>query len=678
VAAVTTISTKPTAKEITHKIDEAGTHFDGFIYEGANLQEKNSLGSLYVIGQVKYGDEDLAYLVNLISSLAKREYYTDGMAQSVNAKSSFENTLKKLNEVLEDFFKNKQFKLTIGLAAIAGENIYISRLGNVKFSLARDNNYIDVINNIGLFNRDHIEEKEFSNVISGKLQPQDKLFMYLPLRPMVSREKSLRELFKKEDQATFAGKIDALSKTTANFACCGIHIEMNHVKEIPVAARPSYYTTMAVNLEESEKPAPKSHAKSSRAGESSKAKHSSATIAPATLASVDGVEQSTPITASLDEELPQPRIISADMSLARRKNFVSKLTGSFWGSSRRSSRLVAKHAKNIKLWTGLAIGVAVLVAGYFIFFGTPSPDKALIKQAKADMKIVQDDIAKGDYRGARTLGYSSLAGLTTGTSQQAQAIRDELASALSAIDKTSDKKPALLAEDASVTNLLKILPADGIIYATNTDGGVFAIADGVFKKMGDVATKNSQYLFDGVKLAVVADNALAIFNKLNAKTDSYTLDGFEGTKDATLYEGNMYVLGAGAITKYADIITSEAKPVNWTKDVPATAQSITVDGNLYLLTSDGKVETYFKGAKQSEYDLALTPSSDARIFTAKDLPFLYYTDRTARKVMVFDKASGALMTSYSLDNVGTVSDITIAKDQSIYILSSDSKVWVIR
>src|SRR6185369_7921736 len=123
---------KPTAQEITIKNGEPGTHFDAFSYEGANLQEKN-LGSLFVVGHVKYGEENLGYLINLISSLAKREYYSNAFQRDQTPRLAFENTLKKLNEVLEDFFKNKQFKLSVGLASIAGENLLISRIGNVKF-----------------------------------------------------------------------------------------------------------------------------------------------------------------------------------------------------------------------------------------------------------------------------------------------------------------------------------------------------------------------------------------------------------------------------------------------------------------------------------------------------------------------------------------------------------------
>src|SRR3989344_7561482 len=246
------ISIKPRAREIVYKNNEPGLFYDAFSYDSNGGPEK-ALGSLYIVGQVKYGDEDLAYLVSLISSLARREYYANAPAPDQTQKTAFESTLKKLNEVLSDFFKNKQFKMTVGLAAIAGDNILISRIGNVRFSLARNNEHIDVVNNVSLFNQEHNNEKEFSNVISGKVLVGDKLFMYLPTRTIIAREKPLREILKKEDQAIFAEKIEGLSKNSPKFTCCGIHVEIGHLKEIPIESKPAYFASSR-NKKQSEIP----------------------------------------------------------------------------------------------------------------------------------------------------------------------------------------------------------------------------------------------------------------------------------------------------------------------------------------------------------------------------------------------------------------------------------------
>ena len=93
------ISLKPIAREINFKATEPNTYLDAFEYSPQDEKEKR-LGSLYVVGQVKYGEEDMAYVLNLVSSLAKREYYTGSGTVWEDPKKALDSALKKLNGVL--------------------------------------------------------------------------------------------------------------------------------------------------------------------------------------------------------------------------------------------------------------------------------------------------------------------------------------------------------------------------------------------------------------------------------------------------------------------------------------------------------------------------------------------------------------------------------------------------
>src|SRR3989344_7825222 len=158
---------KPDSKEIVFRGKPEDGHVDVFSYNYEDNAATN-LGGLFIVGQVQPATEDTSYMVNLVASLAKREYYSKS---DIAPKEAFSKTLKKINEVLQDFFKNKDLDVNIGIFAVAGENIFISRLGKFKIFLARDNKNVDILNNINLFNKEHIQEKEFSNVISGKILP---------------------------------------------------------------------------------------------------------------------------------------------------------------------------------------------------------------------------------------------------------------------------------------------------------------------------------------------------------------------------------------------------------------------------------------------------------------------------------------------------------------------------
>src|SRR3990167_8919668 len=140
---------KPTSQEMLFKANEPGVYFDSFEY-GPHDNKNKHLGHLYVIGHLKFGEENMDYVLNLISSLAKREYYSENGSAPEDPKKAFELALKKLNEVLNDFFKNKELKINLGLLAIAGEKIYISKLGKFKVLLARSDEMIDILNNFCL------------------------------------------------------------------------------------------------------------------------------------------------------------------------------------------------------------------------------------------------------------------------------------------------------------------------------------------------------------------------------------------------------------------------------------------------------------------------------------------------------------------------------------------------
>ena len=515
--------------------------------------------------------------------------------------------------------------------------------------------------------KEHNNEKEFSNVISGKVLVGDKLFMYLPTRTIIAREKPLREILKKEDQAIFAEKIEGLSKNSPKFTCCGIHVEIGHLKEIPIESKPAYFASSR-NKKQSEIP----EKEGLTVGTHLSAKEKRSVN--------DSIENDKPVTEYNPSD-DRPHIISADVSLGKRKNFITLLSGIFrkgYGRSNRKVFMRKSSGKYNKTIIGSIIGLALLVGLYSVIVVFRSTDES-VKQAQENLKSAQDQISQNDYRSARSLLQSAIGSIIANDAKSAKKVRQEATILLGSIDKTSDKQPSLVAENTTLTGLLKLtLTAESKIYAINADGSVFDVSSNDYKKIGDTAAKASSYLFDDVKLLAVSSDTLAILNKTSGKTDSYKIAGFDTVKDAAIYEGNIYALNTDSILKYNDIATTEAKPANWSKDIPAIAQSLTVDGNLYVLSNDGRISIYFKGAKQSEYDLNVTPSTDARIFTSKDLPFIYLLDKTGKKVMVFDKTNGNLQTSYSLSTVGSVSDISIGSDQAIYILSSDNKIWQIR
>lgn len=655
------ITIKPVVKELIHKNDEENTHFDVLSYQGAGNQEK-ILGSLFIVGQVKYAEEDLSYVINLVSSLAKREYYSEQSLQTQNAKNAFERMLRKLNEVLDDFFKNKDIKLNIGLVGISGENIYISRLGKFKIALARNDKYIDVLNNVELFNKDTESAQQFSNIISGTLQPNDKLFAYFPTRPVTAREKQLNEIFLKEGQDFFADKIAHLAANAANFACCGVHIEMRQIKEIPVAPMNGYQGHVI--------PTKKANAEIPLVK----------TVSSDEVSAIQQESTETKEESVLNQD--NMRIIPSELSITRRTNF-------FTASANQLFRLVSINRLSGKARSRRFIVIAAIIILPLLTFailktsGGSSQVKNAINQANENLRLAQSRLNQNDQKGARSLLQAALSNSIGLSNKKLETIRQEINKTLDTINRVSDKQPELYfspADQNTGPGLVLIAANAELPKVADSAGSVFSISQEAKEELYQLKTE-AQFIFE-TKSAISVFNgfdAFSVYNTDSKKSAGYSLKEPAQATDAVLYEDNLYILSANLIYKYADAATGGVKRTDWGGDAAIGEQvSIAVDGNLYTLTGNGRLIKFFKGKKDGEFDLQVTPSSDSRIFTHKDSAFIYLADKAVGRVYIFDKNDGSLKTTYNLNSTGSITDISVSPNGTIWILSSDNKVWVIR
>jgi len=649
------ITLKPTIKELLHRNAEEGVYFDVLSYQGAGNQEK-SLGSLF--------------MVSLASSLAKREYYSEESIQGQDAKKAFEHTLGKLNEVLDDFFTNKNLKLNIGLAAIAGNDIYISRLGKLKVALARDGKYIDILNNVDLFRKDSEDAKQFSNIISGKLHPQDKIFAYFPTRTIVAREKQLNDLFVKEDQNVFGQKIAHLATNANNFSCCGVHIDMREIKEIPVETRASYSRPVLAS-----KPSPGLELSKLGLGkpevQSVKSAPASSIKADETAAAETAADEEETIEETVMNVQESPRIIPAEFSITKRANLLTPMFKQFSKVKNFGQLGVKAKSRGFMLIAAIII-IPLIAITVFRSIGPSSVTKDAITKAKDTVKLAQSRLNQSDTKEARSLLQAALLNITGIDDKKVNEVRSEIDQTLGSINRTSDKQPQLYFDPTTANSTYKAAliaaPNDSVV-AINAEGAISSITQSGISELAQLKTI-SKFLF-GYGTAVSSFNGLSEFGVYHLETKKtwlFSLKEEVATIDALVYEGNLYLLADNSIYKYADAVTGGTKRTVWGSDnTNGTLAAITADGNIYALNTDGKLIKYFKGAKEGEVDLQIIPSSDSRIFTFKDSAFMYLTDRINGLVYVFDKTTGELKTTYDLSSTG-----------SVWALSADGKVWVIR
>lgn len=647
---------KPISKEILFKANEPDVFFDSFEYGPRGDKDKH-LGYLYVIGHLKFGEENMAYVLNLISSLAKREYYSENGNILEDPKKAFELALKKLNDVLEDFFKNKDLKINLGLLAIAGEKIYISKLGKFKVFLARANEMIDILNNVDLFQREQTEEKQFSNIVSGKIQEKDKLFAVFPTRQITAREKNIKALLAEKKQDDFITELTSVHASSKNFPCCGFHIEINKVKENEIPIRSVYETS---------KIAPES-ALTTQTLET-KAEERGTNIKLAS-------EQ----TAEPAPDIQQTKVNLSEMSIIKRGNIFRKISQKI-PYTRGARNLRPKRNWVIGLILVLILGGGSFVLKNFIF--GQSNQKSVINTASENIKMAETKITQNDNTAARELLALSLSSITgmQETSKKITEIRERINTLLDKIDLVSSKQPEpFFVSPSYVISQITSAEENGILTAINQGRVVLKIDSTGASEILSIPGPDSVYSFQTGKNFSVFNgfDKLGVLNTESKKYSAYTLKESEPVKDAAMYENNLYILGESAIYKYPDAATGNTQKQLWLGGLTDPSKlSITVDGNVYVLHADGTVITYFKGKEIAKINLNLKFDYQVRLLANKSSPYFYAADYTEKRIRVFDKITGSLVLTYKATQLPLLKKAVLAED-ALYFLTIDSQIWKI-
>ncbi len=511
---------KPTQKEILIKpsptfgksgAGQKGGHLDIFSYDYNSDEIKRKLGNLYIVGNVqqntdnftdlnheeKTGESDSAYVTNLVASLAKREYYSN---PNLSPKEAFSATLKKINDVVDEFFVNKDVKINIGIFALAGENINISKIGKFKILLARNNKTIDILNNIDLFTKERVEEKEFSHVVSGKISHGDKILAFYPGQLTPAREKAIKESFLKLNTEQFLEKIAAIKEEKVDFAYAAVHINLNRVKE-PAAPVPKLTA-----------PVPKL---------------SSADLEPSHQKPVPAVQYQSNIGSGTPE---LPRIIRSEFSLGKKDNPFAIVLGKI-------KMLLPK--KQNKAVFFVSLGVVVLIGAWTVksfFFVSPVQRQTAntISEVQDNVKLAKTKISQNDFLSARKLLLGSVMSISAITSsKKTEDARSEIFKLLDNLDQAVESSPTLteiLPKSVSDKTTLLVSEKEktgAISLDIYEDNLYFITVDGI-SKIADVSGKPKeavQWLKGGTlppePLLITVDGKVYILNKSGLLTTYY-------------------------------------------------------------------------------------------------------------------------------------------------------------
>ncbi|MFZ2970221.1 MAG: hypothetical protein WA063_03680, partial [Minisyncoccia bacterium] len=201
--------TKTNIKEIVFSGENEKSFCDIFIYEPENIEEK-SLGSLYIIGEIVNLPENSSYIVNLLASIIKKEFYSNKKRTGLEA---LEAGLNKANSTLSDLAERGNIEwignLNMTCAVHSQKELHLSQAGKIKTLLIRNGQISDIGKNVILGKNPH-PFRTFANIASGELEINDlvlfatpELFKVLPLEQISKLSTSL-------DFESFTNKIQEL------------------------------------------------------------------------------------------------------------------------------------------------------------------------------------------------------------------------------------------------------------------------------------------------------------------------------------------------------------------------------------------------------------------------------------------------------------------------------------
>jgi hypothetical protein len=157
----------------------------------------------------------------------------------------------------------------------------------------------------------------------------------------------------------------------------------------------------------------------------------------------------------------------------------------------------------------------------------------------------------------------------------------------------------------------------------------------------------------------------------------------EQITDVKSFFSNFYILDAeqGNIIKYSlsQIQENTIKGSNWLSE-PAEelkqAQSMAIDGSIYILDSKGLITQYHRGKKAEEIKPLIEKplANNSKIFIDYDFTNLYISDPQNKRLIVLSK-EGEVVNQYVNDEFTNLKDFWVTNDEKEIYLLCEKKVY---
>jgi hypothetical protein len=633
-----------------------GLIFDSFCYTPTNAYEKR-LGSLYLVGELGNAlPQDTRFLDNL-AQVIKGKFYATPIKSVENG---LKDSLKKANEFLEEEVKkdntNWLGNLNFAVLAIKNFDLNFTKVGKLKIFLLRSGEIIDLGKKLEFQEIEPYPLKIFLNIVSGKLSNGDLIFVLTKdLFNLFINENFLTEIAKIQIEGKFSEK--ELKKVLKEKE--GIFAEISGICLL-ISLQPEVLPKKAISFEKEEK---------------------MITFGKIFQPFINKIKNLSKISKRLIPKKPEIKIFPVFDIKKFFKEFPTLHQIKFSNELRNKLILI------------LAL-IFFLILGFFIFQREKrislKENERIISQVQEKVNLAESFLTlKNEAKAQETFkeAWKEILPLTEEKSslkESAQSLKDQIEKNLASLNKLQKiENPEILVEFSEKEFLPQnMIELDKILYFLNPD------YNWLFKFENE--EKNKIETAEKLKMAIpFGENSILFFtdrNKLARFEDNQFKESFplkepysdSAFNDFSNFGQNLYFLDSkkGEILKYSFPLNS---PQIWLKPEtkkPINAKSMTIDGSVWILTADNKIDRYFAGKYQKTLNLDIFPEPKnlEKIFTSPNLPYLFILEPAQKRIIILNK-TGEIISQFQSEKFDNLKDFFIS-DKTIYLLNGQKVYWI--
>jgi len=674
--------------------------FDSFCFDPTNIYEKR-LGGLYMVGELKNALPENYRFLNNLAQVVKGAFYSIPVQ---SREKSFKNCLKKANEFLKKEVEENNTRwlgnLNFAIISLKDLNLSFTKVGDIKILLLRGGQIIDIGKKLELEEFEPYPLKIFSNVVSGKLSQEDIILIATKEIFSVFKQREIPITLSNRQKNKFLPQ-NLLEKIATQFPFEEKELrKILKEKEKLLAETPGVCLLIVLKPKILTKEALKFETKAPLFS-----------IKEALLPLKEKIKK---VSQPLQKISRLPQIPKIKVPFSFQKT-VSKLPKPFstFKKTRTFFQLVKKEiletfqvSKEMILSKSFRKkSILILALAFFLFIGFfafQRQKEIPLEKAKKTFPEIQEKITMAENflilkeeKKANSLlqeAWNEILPLVkedSSVKKEAQLIKANIEEKLFELNKLEKiEEPEILFEfDKKDISAKKMVNLDKILYFYNPYFKGFLQFDGKESKIETEEAFELATPFDKNSIVFFLSPNRLIFWQKNQFGPEVSLklpfSEFQ-VSNISVFAKNIYLFDkkTGEIIKYkAPLVVGKNFPEYWLSNKtqkPKNAKSITVDGSIWILTKENKINRYYMGNLQETFTLNIFPTlkNVEKILTNRNSPYLFLLEPEQNRIIILNK-SGKLIKQFQSEKFNNLKDFAVSKDGTIYLLN-ESKVYQIK